>query len=1135
MITTNRIPTGKPTAVLADGTENTAYTITAATLLQGFSDPDGDTLSVFTLFANHGALSANGGGKWTFTPTGQYSGPVTLNYLVGDGNGGNVDATQSFTLANTGNRIPTGKPTAVLADGTENTAYTLTAATLLQGFRDPDGDALSVFTLFADHGALSANGEGKWTFTPTGQYSGPVTLNYLVGDGKGGHVDATQTFNLAGVADPNATPGYTLTVSPNTRSYPGHTLGEFSNYDAFAVIKDDGSVVTWGDSDTGGDSSAVANQLNGAIDVTQIYSTLHAFAALRADGSVVTWGSSADRGAIPMDSSAVANQINGAIDVTQIYSTYDAFAALRSDGSVVTWGNGSSAVANQINGAIDVTQIYSTDDAFAALRSDGSVVTWGYSGWGGDSSAVATQLNGTIDVTQVFSTDYAFAALRSEGSVVTWGNGNEGGDSSAVATQINGATDVTQIFSTGRAFAALRANGSVVTWGDSDSGGDSSAVASQLNGTIDVKQIFSTGTAFAALRIDGSVVTWGHGNSGGNSSWVAAQINGTVDITQIYSTLHAFAALRGDGSVIAWGGGDYGGADGDSSSVATKLNGAIDVTQIYSTDSAFAALRSDGSVVTWGHGGYGGDSSAVATQLNGATNVTQIYSTDYAFAALRSDGSVVTWGNSLRGGGNSSAVADQLRSGVASFANIYTDDVFHADGAAANHAPSGSVTLSDTTPTQGQTLTAANNLADADGMGVVIYQWQADGVSLGTGKTYTLTASEVGKAITVIAGYTDDHGTAESVASSVTAPVAAKATAAPGFTITRLTDANTGEDGGAVSYAMSLNTQPLRDVTLTFASSNTGEGVLSSNKMAFTPANWDTPQTLTVRGVNDYVDDHDVAYRVTGTVSTIDVDYKLLTFAPLNLVNLDDGRDGGVEIYGDQGGVKADKIQGLDGADTIYGLNMADDLSGGIGNDTLWGGYGKDNLFGEAGDDLLSGEQDEDYLDGGTGSDTLDGGQGVDSMIGGAGNDVYYLGYDAADVITDNGLAGDVDTVIMPYQLNKYTLPGGIENGAIAAGTQNSSLTGNNSDNRLTGNDGNNGLIGAVGRDSLFGGLGRDALFGGDGDDTLDGGNGGDTLDGGAGIDTARLAGAPTDYDISVIKGTKDANSIRAQLIDIDI
>ena len=57
---------------------------------------------------------------------------------------------------------------------------------------------------------------------------------------------------------------------------------------AFAAILEDGSVVTWGDADCGGDSSAVRDQLRG---VQQIQAThLRAFAAILEDGSVVTWG-----------------------------------------------------------------------------------------------------------------------------------------------------------------------------------------------------------------------------------------------------------------------------------------------------------------------------------------------------------------------------------------------------------------------------------------------------------------------------------------------------------------------------------------------------------------------------------------------------------------------------------------------------------------------------------------------------------------------------------------------------------------------------------------------------------------------------------------------------------------------------
>ncbi|MEY3280756.1 MAG: hypothetical protein RL674_741, partial [Pseudomonadota bacterium] len=59
------------------------------------------------------------------------------------------------------------------------------------------------------------------------------------------------------------------------------------NTGAFAVIKNDGSVVAWGNPETGGDSSLVSNLLDGTINVAQIYSAKNSFAALRADGSVV--------------------------------------------------------------------------------------------------------------------------------------------------------------------------------------------------------------------------------------------------------------------------------------------------------------------------------------------------------------------------------------------------------------------------------------------------------------------------------------------------------------------------------------------------------------------------------------------------------------------------------------------------------------------------------------------------------------------------------------------------------------------------------------------------------------------------------------------------------------------------------
>ncbi|MEB3361015.1 MAG: Calx-beta domain-containing protein, partial [Synechococcaceae cyanobacterium] len=266
----------------------------------------------------------------------------------------------------------------------------------------------------------------------------------------------------------------------------------FSNQYAFAALKADGSVVTWGGggSSYGGNSSAVAGQLSSGV--TQIFSTGYAFAALKADGSVVTWGDSFSGGAYGSD---VAVQLSSG--VTQIFSTDYAFAALKADGSVVTWGGAnlggnSSGVAAQLSSG--VTQIFSTNWAFAALKTDGSVITWGL-GWGGDSSAVSDLINS--GVIKIYSNLGAFAALKEDGSVVTWGDSRYGGDSSGVSDKIS--SGVTQIVSTssqglyafgepiadsGGAFAALKADGSVVTWGDSSHGGDSSSVAGQLTNVV---------------------------------------------------------------------------------------------------------------------------------------------------------------------------------------------------------------------------------------------------------------------------------------------------------------------------------------------------------------------------------------------------------------------------------------------------------------------------------------------------------------------------------------------------------------------------------------------------------------------------------------------------------------------------
>ena len=431
----------------------------------------------------------------------------------------------------------------------------------------------------------------------------------------------------------------------------------FSNHHAFAALRGDGTVVTWGGVDTTSDIIDIDSlMVSSHLTISEIYSTSNAFAALKDDGSVVTWGWAEYGG----DSSDVSNDISSGVE--KIFSNGSAFAALKDDGSVVTWGwanagGDSSDISSDISSGVE--KIFSNGGAFAALKTDGSVITWGDSLYsGGDSSDVSSDISSGVE--KIFSTDYAFAALKDDGSVVTWGGAgwgwrNYGGDSSDVSSDI--ASGVSKIFSNGSAFAALKTDGSVITWGDYlYSGGDSSDVSSDISSGV--VEVFSTDYAFAALKTDGSVVTWGGYDAyvehqGGNSLFVSGHL--TSGVEKIFSTSSAFAALKDDGSVVTWG--DY------SGSVIPDPNDlAGGVVQIFSNNDAFAALKDDGSVITWGGQDHGGNStiitfdrisnenkySSVASQLT--SGVSEIFSTAQAFAALKDDGSVVTWGSAEYGG-----------------------------------------------------------------------------------------------------------------------------------------------------------------------------------------------------------------------------------------------------------------------------------------------------------------------------------------------------------------------------------------------------------------------------------------------------------------------------------------------------
>mmetsp|Transcript_43999 Transcript_43999/g.98544 ORF Transcript_43999/g.98544 Transcript_43999/m.98544 type:complete len:546 (+) Transcript_43999:31-1668(+) len=409
-----------------------------------------------------------------------------------------------------------------------------------------------------------------------------------------------------------------------------------SNFFAFALIRPDGSVITWGEKDYGGDSSAVKDELQ---NVDAIQATATALAALRSDGTVVTWGAEEYGG----DSSGVREQLK---HVRHIQSTHSAFAALRADGTVISWGEpGRGGDCSQVQGQLqDVTHIQAAFGTFAALRSDGRVIAWGEHA---PPAEIRAELTDIIGIQRCG--EHGFAAIKPGGRFVHW-LFDSIFPSSVVQTSLN---DIQHLCAVGSEWVAVDGAGTA-EW-------KLFGHAQRVSNVEAVQHTYDC--HFAALLKDGTVVHWGP------YGYIAAgdlheQLKNVVSIQ---TSDDSFAALRSDGSVRTW---RYNSRrvlrDGAASDVPKRVANVVpdqlrSVKEIQANTFAFAAIREDGSVVTWGHKSYGGDSSAVQSQLR---NVRRIQGTDTAFAALRSDGSVVTWGSRRTGGASRHISRDLGRTGA---------------------------------------------------------------------------------------------------------------------------------------------------------------------------------------------------------------------------------------------------------------------------------------------------------------------------------------------------------------------------------------------------------------------------------------------------------------------------------------
>lgn len=115
----------------------------------------------------------------------------------------------------------------------------------------------------------------------------------------------------------------------------------------------------------------------------------------------------------------------------------------------------------------------------------------------------------------------------------------------------------------------------------------------------------------------------------------------------------------------------------------------------------------------------------------------------------------------------------------------------------------------------------------------------------------------------------------------------------PAIIVSTPSATTTAESGTQVTFTIVLNSQPTAWVYVPVSISDPTEGKTSTTLVAFSTATWFVPQTVTISGVNDFVDDGDIAYTVQiGPSSSPDVLYNAIDSADIALTNTDDDTAG---------------------------------------------------------------------------------------------------------------------------------------------------------------------------------------------------------------------------------------------------
>jgi VCBS repeat-containing protein len=198
--------------------EDTPLVVANPGVLSNDSDADGDGLTA-TVFSQpqHGTLTFNASGGFTYNPAPNYNGPDGFSYYVSDG------STNSGIAAVSINVTPVNDPPVAVNDEytlVEDTQLVVSAPGVLANDTDVENSLLTVSEFHQPaHGTVTVNADGSFTYTPAPDYFGPDSFTYKVSDGLAMSTFAAVTLNVTSVNDaPVANPDSASVAEDSTNN-----------------------------------------------------------------------------------------------------------------------------------------------------------------------------------------------------------------------------------------------------------------------------------------------------------------------------------------------------------------------------------------------------------------------------------------------------------------------------------------------------------------------------------------------------------------------------------------------------------------------------------------------------------------------------------------------------------------------------------------------------------------------------------------------------------------------------------------------------------------------------------------------------------------------------------------------------